>query len=124
MKVLFVVFALTFISCAQDHTPPTVVATVPANGDMAVAAGPMVMSATFSEAMKPGNYSWAYTTPESFPEINGEPGLEKNGTVATLPVNLAPNTTYEVWINSPSQTNFKDMAGNSAVPYKLVFKTK
>ena len=116
--------ALFLVSCGQDRTPPTVTATLPANGDRNVAPGPMVMSATFSEAMLPGNYSWAYTTPESFPEINGEPGLENNGTVATLPVMLAPNTEYEVWINSPTQNNFKDKAGNVAIPYKLVFKTR
>ncbi len=124
MKTLFAVLAVLCLSCAQDNTPPTVISTVPANGDRMVEPGPMVMSATFSEAMMEGNYSWAYTTPESFPEVNGKPGLEGNGTMATLPVVLAPNTEYEVWINSASQTNFKDMAGNSATPYKLVFKTR
>ena len=124
MKMSFVILALFFLSCSQDSIPPRVTETVPANGDRAVEPGPMVMSATFSEEMMAGNYSWAYTTPETFPEINGEPGLEKNGTVATLPVVLAPNTEYEVWINSPSHANFKDKAGNVAVPYKLVFKTR
>ena len=41
-----------------------------------------------------------------------------------MPVKLEPNKEYEIWINSEKFKNFKDQAGNSSSPFRLVFKTK
>ena len=120
--VLFVVLAL--ISCTTDGTPPKVVSTVPANGDQSVDPSLMTMSVTFNEPMMDGNWSWAYTTKDTFPEMTGQPTYEENNTKNQLPVRLEPNKEYEVWINSQKFKNFKDKSGNPSEPYKLVFKTK
>ena len=81
------------------------------------------MSVTFSEEMQDGNWSWAYTTKNTFPEMTGQPTYSENFTKNTLPIKLEPNKEYEVWINSQKFGNFKDKSGNSAIPYKLTFKT-
>jgi RNA polymerase sigma-70 factor (ECF subfamily) len=39
-------------------------------------------------------------------------------------VQLQPDKTYAVWLNSENFGNFKDSTGKSAVPYLLIFKTK
>ena len=126
MKKMLLVLAVVMAhsACSTDTTPPTVVSTVPANGDQAVDSSLTMLSVTFSESMVDGNWSWAYTTEETFPETTGEPRYEENYTKNVLPVRLEPNTTYEVWINSSSFMNFKDKAGNPLEPYKLVFKTR
>ncbi len=111
------------LSCTTDNVPPKVISTVPANGDQSVDPSLSTLSVTFSEPMMDGNWSWAYTTKETFPETTGQPIYEDNHTKNVLPVRLAPNKEYEIWINSRRFHNFKDKAGNPSEPYKLVFKT-
>ncbi len=122
--ILVCAAASVFLCCAADDVPPKVVGTVPANGDRSVDPSLSAMSVTFNEPMRDGNWSWAYTTKETFPETTGQPRYEDNYTRNVLPVRLEPNKEYEVWINSAKFTGFKDQAGNSSRPYKLVFKTK
>ncbi len=112
------------LACAGDTTPPKVVSTVPANGDQSVDPSLSTLSVTFDEAMTDGNWSWAYTTKETFPEMTGPPRYEDGYTKNVLPVRLEPNKEYEVWLNSSKFKNFKDKAGNPLAPYKLVFKTR
>ena len=112
------------LSCAADTTPPEVVTTVPANNDQSVDPSLSALSVTFDEPMKDGNWSWAYTTKETFPEMTGQPHYEEGYMKNVLPVRLEPNKAYEVWLNSSKFKNFKDKAGNPLAPYKLVFRTR
>ena len=121
---LIVVTLLMSLSCTSASLPPKVVSTVPANGDHAVDPSLTTLSVTFSKPMMDGNWSWAYTTKETFPQTTGQPYYEANDTTNVLPVKLEPNTTYEVWVNSARFQNFKDKDGNPSEPYKLVFTTK
>lgn len=114
----------TFLSGTTDSTPPKVISTNPANGDQTVDPSLSTLSVTFSEPMMDGNWSWAYTKKESFPEVTGQPRYEDNHTRNVLPVKLEPNKEYEIWINSRRFKNFKDKAGNPSEPYRLVFKTR
>ena len=41
-----------------------------------------------------------------------------------LPVKLEPGKTYTIGLNNENFHNFKDAAGNAAVPYVLQFKTR
>ena len=116
--------ALILLSCTGDTIPPRVVSTVPANGDRSVDPTLSEMSVTFSEPMMDENWSWAYTTKETFPETTGQPRYVDNFTKNVVTVRLEPNKEYEVWINSAKHKNFKDKAGNPSEPYKLLFKTK
>ena len=122
--ILVCAAASVFLFCAADDVPPKVVGTVPATGDRSVDPSLTAMSVTFDEPMRDGNWSWAYTTKETFPETTGQPSYQDNYTRNVLPVRLEPNTEYEVWINSAKFTGFKDQAGNPSQPYKLVFKTR
>lgn len=130
MKRLCSFFTLAVIaaigtSCAEtDSKAPNVIATFPVSGSTDVDPSTSKISVTFDEPMTDGNWSWAYTNKNRFPEMDGQPyympGLTKN----ILPVKLKPNKDYEIWINSEKFRNFKDQAGNSATPFRLVFKTK
>lgn len=109
--------------CAADDMPPTVLQTVPANGDREVDPALSELSVTFSERMQDGNWSWVYETEESFPTMLGHPRFVDDLTKNILPVRLEPNKEYVVWVNSAKFTNFRDEAGNSAPPFKLTFST-
>ena len=115
---------LLLIACAKDTTPPEVVSTIPANGDQAVDPALSTLSVTFSEPMMDGNWSWAYTREEDFPEMTGQPRFENNNTINLRPVKLESNKRYIVWINSTKFMNFKDKSGNPSEPYRLTFKTR
>jgi len=119
------VMALTLLSCTESDTKaPSVIATFPFNGSMDVDPSINEISVTFDEAMTDGNWSWAYTTQNQFPDMRGQPRYTDNFTKNILPVKLEPNKEYEIWINSQKFQNFMDKAGNSSAPYKLVFKTR
>lgn len=123
--LLTVAIVISTSSCAKsDTTAPKVTATNPPNGSIDVDPSISEISVTFNEEMQDGSWSWAYTTRDKFPEINGDPKYTENYTINTLPVKLEPNKEYEIWINSQKFSNFKDKFGNSAIPYKLVFKTR
>ncbi len=112
----------TLSGCAADDLAPTVLRTVPANGDRTVDPALSELSVTFSEPMRDGNWSWVYEDENSFPQMLGHPRFvdsQKN----VLLVRLEPNKENVVWLNSAEFTNFRDEAGNSAHPFKLTFRT-
>ena len=121
LALLSISFLLS--ACTQDSIPPEVVSTIPANGDQSVDPKLTTLSVTFSEPMMDGNWSWAYDTEESFPQMLGHPRFVDDMTRNVLPVRLEANKEYVVWVNSEKFTNFKDEAGNSAPPFRLTFKT-
>ena len=102
---------------------PTVVETVPANGSTNIDPGLNQLSVTFDQPMREGNWSWAYTQREQFPETTGTPSFLPGNKTNVLPVRLRPGTHYVIWINSRSHRNFKNPAGETAVPYVLEFST-
>lgn len=114
-----------FISCtANDSKAPRIIATFPPNGNTDVDPSINEISVTFDEEMMDGNWSWAYTNKDQFPEMSGQPYYTEEFTKNILPVKLESNKEYEIWINSVKNKNFKDKAGNPAIPFLLVFKTK
>ena len=119
--LLLVVFQLS--GCSSDKVPPSVLQTMPANGDSNVTPSLSELSVTFSEEMQDGNWSWVQASPESFPQMTGQAHYIDDKTKNVLPVRLEPNKEYIVWINAAKYSNFRDKAGNSAIPYKLTFKT-
>ena len=79
---------------------------------------------TFNKKMKDGNWSWVTLVKENFPETTDKPRYEEGQKTCILPVKLEPGKSYTIGINSSKFGNFKDMAGRSAVPLVLEFKTK
>ena len=119
--LLLVVFQLS--GCSSDNVAPSVLQTTPANGASEVDPGLTELSVTFSEEMQDGNWSWVQSSPESFPQMTGQAHYINDTTKNVLPVRLEPNKEYVVWINAAKYSNFRDKAGNSAIPYKLTFTT-
>lgn len=108
---------------SADTTPPTVIATFPQNGATTVDPAITEISVTFSESMQDGGWSWTYADVSRFPDMTGDPVYSNNTTVNTLPVQLEPQTTYEVYLNSVNKTHFTDQAGNALEPYRWTFTT-
>ena len=105
--------------------PPSVIGTVPQSGDTTVdASATKQITVIFSKMMKDGSWSWAQMSKETFPEIVGEPKYLDDRKTCFVNVKLEPHKTYVVWINSQNFSGFKDVDGNSAIPYLLVFQTK
>ncbi|WP_152053377.1 Ig-like domain-containing protein [Tautonia marina] len=128
MAALALAFAwLSGSSHAQEITlesvPPVVVSTVPKAGSGDVDPGLTEIRVTFSKAMQNGSWSWSMIGKDSFPETTGAPNYLEDQRTAVLPVKLMPGKTYAIWLNSQQFRNFKDAAGQPAVPYLLVFKT-
>ena len=123
--LIMVVFFIIGVSClASDTKSPNVIETYPVSGSTDVDPLTKEITVTFDEPMKDGNWSWAYTNKNKFPVMTGQPYYKPGHTVNVLPVKLESNKGYEIWINSEKFKNFKDRAGNPAIPFRLVFTTK
>lgn len=107
-----------------ESVPPVVVKTVPEAGAGEVDPKLTEIKVTFSKEMQNFSWSWSTLSKESFPETNGGPKYLADKRTSVLPVKLEPNKTYAIWLNSAKFGNFKDISGQSAVPYLLVFMTK
>lgn len=129
LATLAITFALLVSGAAAqeitlESAPPVVVKTVPEAGTGDVDPATTEIKVTFSKEMQDGIWSWSTATQDSFPETTGKPSYADDKRTCVLPVKLQPGKTYAIWVNSQKFRNFKDAAGQSAVPYLLVFKTK
>jgi RNA polymerase sigma factor (sigma-70 family) len=104
--------------------PPVVVQTVPQAGAGNVDATITEIKVTYSKDMADGSWSWSTWGKDSFPKTTGKPRYLADHRTCVLPVQLQPGRTYAMWLNSSNFGNFKDTAGQTAVPYLLVFETK
>jgi len=103
--------------------PPVVVKTVPVSGSTAVDAGLKEIHVTFSKDMQTKKmWSFVQVSKDTFPQA-GDPKYTDKRTIV-LPVTLQPKKTYVIWINSGKHNAFRDVNGNPAVPYLLVFETR
>ncbi len=131
MSVICVSIAILIAaSCAYaadvsiQGLPPVVVKTIPESGAVGVDPGLAEIKVTFSKAMRDKSWSCVTLSKETFPAIAGEPRYEGDKRTLTLPVKLEPGKTYAIMINSEKHKNFKDTAGNAAMPYLLIFETR
>jgi hypothetical protein len=112
--------ALLFAS-AVAAAPPQVAKAAPDDGDAAVDPATTEIVVTFDQAMSPGGMS-VVGGGEAFPEITDRPSW-RNARTFVIPVKLQPDHDYRLSINSDRFTNFKNAAGDSAVPYPIAFHT-
>ncbi len=108
------------------NMPPSVVKTVPQCGDTQVDPSLREVRVTFSkEMMTDRMWSWVIHSKATFPKIDAQ-GIRylEDDRTCVLPVRLAPNRTFVIWINSQKYNAFKDRGNRSAIPYLLVFETK
>ena len=72
-----IVITAAFASCTEtDSKAPSVVETFPVNGTNDVDPSTSEISVMFDEPMTDGNWSWAYTSKNQFPETTGQPHYE------------------------------------------------
>jgi RNA polymerase sigma-70 factor (ECF subfamily) len=107
-----------------DTARPVVIKSVPESGSAAVDPSTTEVRVTFSKEMQPGVWSWGMISKESYPGSSESPKYLEDKRTCVLPVKLQPGKTYAVWINTEKLLNFKDVKGQIAVPYLLVFKTR
>ena len=123
LGILFLLVLL--IGCGEKDTEaPRVVSTMPVNQSVDVDPALSEISVKFNEEMMDGNWSWVYSNKNEFPQIVGQAYFTEENTRNVLPVKLEPGKQYVIWINSSNHTNFKDVNGNSAHPFKFTFKTR
>jgi hypothetical protein len=107
-----------------SQQPPVIVETFPISGARDVPAGETEIRVRFSKPMQNGSWSWSTAWENSTPESIGSPQYLADGRTCVMKVRLAPGHTYAWWLNSDQFHNFKDAAGDPAVPYLLIFQTK
>jgi hypothetical protein len=111
----------------DDWNPeaPRVVSTVPADGERGVDPELFALVARFSESMEPSEWSWVAESGHAVPEIAGVPFYVDDVT-NVLPVRLQPSTTYVIWVNSPSDAEyrkFRSETGVAARAHRVRFET-
>jgi hypothetical protein len=105
---------------AQAQTPPKIVSISPAVGTSDLSPETNELRVTFDQDMQ-GGFSWTGGG-ETFPEITEKPKwIDKRTCV--LKVKLKPNKYYIMGINSPSNKNFRSVAGVPSVPIIYWFVT-
>jgi hypothetical protein len=121
MRLALVAAALALAGAAHAQDAPKVVTTFPANGSK-VPPSVAELKVTYDHRMAA---SWSFATggEKAFPEVEGPPSLSDDAITISLPVRLAPNQTYVVWLNTERYKNFKGVDGMSAEPYRLTFST-
>ncbi len=105
------------------NVPPVVIRTIPASGDTKVDPNIDEISVTFSKRMMDGTWSWAQISDETFPEIVAPIAYRDDHRTCIAKVKLQPDRTYVIVLNSEKFRNFRDTAGQPAIPYLLVFET-
>ena len=113
-------------STAFEADAPTVVDTVPLDGEVDVDIELEQISATFSESMQTEGWSWVTEAGRPAPVVTGLPFYIDDMTTV-LPVRLEPNTEYVVWVNSPDDADLRKFAnsdGVSARAHRIRFTTR
>jgi hypothetical protein len=105
--------------------PPVVIRTVPESGASDVDPNLSEVRVTFSGPMAPT--SWAFCTwggQSHFPATNGPIHFLKDRTTCVFPVKLRAGQVYAIWLNAEKFEGFRDIKGQPAVPYLLIFETR
>lgn len=109
-----------------DEDAPVVIASTPADGDMAVDPDVTEVVVTFSRSMEMSGWSWVTEPEHTTPNINGIP-FYADDTTAVLPVHLEPGSSYAVWVNSPDDEDLRKFVssdGIAARAYRIRFHTR
>lgn len=105
----------------QTDVAPKVIATRPAEGQ-AIAPGPFVLSVTFDQPMREGNYSFVRISAGTYPECAAHPSLSADRRTYRLQCTAVGGRAYEIWFNRPPYMNFKGDSGIAAEPHRLTFR--
>lgn len=128
MVLVLTIFATVPMSVSSEEVsvqemPPVVVQTIPESGASGVDPSLSEIKVTFSKDMMDKSWSWVRMSPDTFPDLIGQPYYLHDRRTCVAKVKLEPGKTYAIWFNSERFGNFRDLAGRPAVPYLLVFET-
>jgi hypothetical protein len=104
---------------------PTVIDSMPADGELGVDAELGEITATFSTVMATEGWSWVTEIGRRAPVVTGLPFYVDDMTTV-LPVRLERDTEYAIWINSPDDRElrkFTSADGVSARAHRIRFRT-
>jgi hypothetical protein len=101
--------------------PPKVVETVPRNGDLNVDPDLRELRFVFDQDMSTGGYSICGGGP-LFPETVGRARWADSRTLV-MRVQLAADHEYRFSVNCPAAQKCRNVAGESALPYPVQFRT-
>ena len=118
---VFFLFVLAAAS-AMPAEPPKVVRTIPADGDYDVDPAATEIRVEFDQDMSHDGHSICGGG-DWFPKTTDKPRWE-SPRVFIMPVQLETDHDYGFNINCPSAMNFRNLTGESAVPYSLNFATR
>ncbi len=116
-----IALAMCCFAFLSHAAPPQVVKAVPDNGDVNVDPNLSEIRITFDQRMDTGGRS-IVGGGESFPPIADHIRWENARTVV-IPVKLEPDHEYWLSINNQQFRNFRNVRGESAVPYPIRFVT-
>lgn len=102
--------------------PPQVVSTTPARNDLAVDPNIKQIVIVFDQDMNTGGSRSICGGGDRFPELVGQPRWTDKRTFVWN-VKLKPDHEYYFSANCPSAGNFRNAAGESAIPYAVPFHT-
>ena len=107
------------------NMPPAVRAVSPGPGDVNVDPATKELRIIFSKEMMT-NQQWSLVmfSRETFPIISGQIHFLPDKKTCVVPVSLAPERNYVIWINSQQHTGFRDLGNRPATPYLWVFQTR
>lgn len=104
--------------------PPVVISTFPQNGNNAVDPNITELRVTFNKDMLNDRmWSWCIESPDTAPKFVSSATRFIDKRTCVTPVELEPNKTYVVWINTQKHDSFRDIYNNPAIPYRLEFRT-
>lgn len=101
---------------------PQVVEFDPPNGATGVDPERETISVTFDRAMD-GSWAWVTEGGTTPPPTRGEPSFSPDRRTNILPVDLAPETTYTIWINGEQYLHFRSVEGVPVEPVRWSFTT-
>jgi hypothetical protein len=108
---------------ALEEKAPKVVSLVPAAGAKDVDPATTAIVVTFDRPMRDGAWAVVGGGP-NFPKVTGKPSYDAARKVLTIPVELQPSWSYELWLNRGKFDSFQSAEGVKLRPVHVTFATR
>jgi hypothetical protein len=108
---------------AREARAPKVVSIVPAIGATDVDPATTALVVTFDRPMRDGAWAVVGGGPH-FPKITGKPSYDPARRILTIPVELQPSWSYDLWLNRGRFDSFQAADGTRLRPVHVTFTTR
>jgi len=120
--IAFFILSSPYLTTLALGAPPTVIQTIPQNGDQDVNPKLREIRIVFDQDMTTGRNFSICGGGENFPNIIGNPKWLNKRTLV-MRVKLLADHEYQFGINCLGAANFRSAQGESAIPYPVSFRT-